>query len=73
MVSHASTSFIDQEVYSRIVSPVAVFVANQFILDVLTVNNHKHIALKTILYDRVITAHGRIYYVVTRKCKALAC
>lgn len=73
MVSHVSVSFIDQEVYSRIVTPVAVLVPNQLLLDVLTIDNHKHIALKTILYDRVITAHGRIYYVVTRKCKALAC
>ena len=36
MVSHASVSFIDQEVYSRIVDPVAVFVPNQLLLDVLT-------------------------------------
>ena len=36
MVSHASTSFIDQEVYSRIVTPVAVLVPNQLLLDVLT-------------------------------------
>ena len=36
MVSHASVSFIDQEVYSRIVTPVAVLVPNQLLLDVLT-------------------------------------
>ena len=36
MVSHASVSFIDQEVYSRIIAPVAVFVPNQLLLDVLT-------------------------------------
>ena len=36
MVSHASVSFINQEVYSRIVDPVAVFVPNQLLLDVLT-------------------------------------
>lgn len=36
MVSHASVSFIDQEVYSRIVTPVAVFVPDQLLLDVLT-------------------------------------
>ena len=73
MTSHASVSFINQEIYTGIIAPVAVLVPNQLLLDVLTIDNHKHIALKTILYDRVITAHGRIYYVVTRKCKALAC
>ena len=36
MVSHASVSFINQEVYSRIVTPVAVLVPNQLLLDVLT-------------------------------------
>ena len=36
MVSHVSVSFIDQEVYSRIVTPVAVLVPNKFLLDVLT-------------------------------------
>ena len=36
MVSHVSVSFIDQEVYSRIVTPVAVLVPNQLLLDVLT-------------------------------------
>ena len=36
MVSHVSVSFIDQEVYSRIVDPVAVLVPNQLLLDVLT-------------------------------------
>ena len=36
MVSHASVPFIDQEVYSRIVTPVAVLVPNQLLLDVLT-------------------------------------